>query len=267
MTHEIDRPMRPGRDIAPGHRVVQLLRRGEDVDVYDVWSEERDCRCVAKALRRDRAGDRGARRRLVAEGRLLAGLAHPHLVRAYEVLEGPEPVVVLETLSGETLGCMIGGHGPRIPTAELGALGVQLCSALSYLHRNGVLHLDLKPSNVICHADQAKVIDLGIARGPGRGRPGVGSPAYMAPEQVRGGQLSEATDVWGLGALLYKAASRVAPFGDDGVGRAPRRPEPVRTHRRLPSRVADTIDGCLDPVPGSRPTVSEVATVLGEVAR
>ncbi len=75
------------------------------------------------------------------------------------------------------------------------ALGVQLCPALAYLHRNRVPHLDLTPSNVICQADQAKLIDLRIARPPGRCRAGVGTPACKAPEQVRGGDLAEATDV------------------------------------------------------------------------
>jgi serine/threonine protein kinase len=258
--------VRPGRDLAPGYRVVQLLRRGEEVDVYDVWSAERECRCVAKVLRPDRLGDRAARRRLVGEGRLLASFAHPHLVRAYEVRIGRAPMVVLETLTGETLGHLVDRGERRLATVELGALGVQLCSALSYLHRNGVLHLDLKPSNVICQADQAKVIDLGIARPSGRGRPGVGTPAYMAPEQVRGGDLSTATDAWGLGALLYQSATRVAPFGEDGVGREPRRAAPVRTHRRLPGGVADIIDACLEPAPRDRPTVAQLATALREVA-
>lgn len=256
----------PGQDLAPGYRIIQLLRRGEEVDVFDVWSAERDCRCVAKALRPDRRDDRAARRRLLAEGRLLAGLAHPHLVRAYEVRERPVPVVVLETLTGETLGHMVDRGERRLAGAELGALGVQLCSALSYLHRNGVLHLDLKPSNVICEADQAKLIDLGIARPAGRCRAGVGTPAYMAPEQVRGGDLSEATDSWGLGALLYRSATRIAPFGEAGVGREPGRAAPVRTHRRLPARVAAAIDACLEPAPDDRPTIAQMAAVLREIA-
>jgi serine/threonine protein kinase len=89
----------------------------------------------------------------------------------------------------------------------------------------------------------------------------------MAPEQVRGGRLTEATDVWGLGALLYKAATRVAPFGEDGVGRESRRADPVRAHRRLPGGVAAEIDACLDPVPTARPTVKQLATALRSVAR
>jgi serine/threonine protein kinase len=257
----VDR-VRPGEEVTPGYRAIGLLRRGEDVDVYDTWSIERDCRCVVKVLRPDRHTDRGARRRLISEGRLLMGFTHPHLVRAYEVKEHPSPVVVLETLSGDTLGYLIGTHGPRLPVAELCAMGVQLCSAIGYLHRNRLLHLDLKPSNVICHLDQAKLIDLGIARPPGRGRAGVGTAAYMAPEQVRGAALGTPADVWGLGALLYETATRVLPFGDEGAGAAPARAESLRSHRRVPQRLGDAIDSCLDPKPSARPTVVTLARVL-----
>ena len=256
------RPVRSGERIAPGYRVFGLLRRGEDVDVYDVWSEERGCRCVIKALRPDRLTARSARRRLLAEGRLLQAMTHPHLVRAYEVHERPVPLLVMETLTGETLGYMIDGDGPRLPVVELGALGVQLCSALSYLHHHSVLHLDLKPSNVVCQADQAKLIDLGIARAPGRSKPGIGTAAYMAPEQVRGGTLSEATDVWGLGAVLYEAATRIRPFGEHGWTVETPPAASVRHFRRLPRQIAQTIDACLEVRPPDRPTVTQVARVL-----
>jgi eukaryotic-like serine/threonine-protein kinase len=260
------KPLRSGEHVAPGYRVFGLLRRGEDVDVYDVWSEERDCRCVVKALRPDRMTSRSARRRLLTEGRLLQSLAHPHLVRAYDVQERPTPLVVLETLTGDTLGYLIDDDGPRLPLFELGVLGVQLCSALTYLHRNGVLHLDLKPSNVICQGEQAKLIDLGIAAPPGRGRRGVGTPAYMAPEQIRGGTLSDATDVWALGVLLYEAATRVQPFGDDGWTNDAAVPTPIRRLRRLPPRIGETIDACLSPQPAGRPTIAVVAKRLRSVA-
>ena len=98
---------------APGYRTIELLRRGRDLDVYDVWSEERACRCVIKALRPDRLDRDGARRRLLEEGRLLRDLTHPHIVRAYEVAEEPVPMVVMETLTGETVGHMI----PPLPVA------------------------------------------------------------------------------------------------------------------------------------------------------
>ena len=257
----IDR-IRPGEHIAPGYRVLGLLRQGEDVAVYDAWSEERDCRCVVKTLRPDRRNDRGSRARLLNEGDRLLALAHPHIVRAYEVRHRPTPLVALETLSGDTLGHMIEGPGPRLPTSDLCALTIQLASALTYLHRNGLLHLDVKPSNIICQLDQAKLIDLGIAQPPGPGRAGVGTALYMAPEQFTGGHLDAATDVWGLGAVLYEAASRVRPL-NGGASLASAPIAPLRTHRRLPLDLATAIDACLAPDPSDRPTLDE----LGDAAR
>jgi serine/threonine protein kinase len=129
--------------LAPGYRVVEHIARGRPLDVYDAWSETRRTRCVVKRLRPDCAGDAGARRRLLAEGRLLRRLSHPHLVRAYEVLERPEPTVVLEPLPGDTLDRLIHEGPRRLTAAGVAGLGRQLASALAYLHGEGVLHLDL----------------------------------------------------------------------------------------------------------------------------
>ena len=97
------RPLRPGRRLAPGYTVLEHLARGEALDVYDAWDAERHCRCVVKLPRPDRAEDPGTCASLRREGRLLTRLAHPHLVRAYALLPGPPPALVLETLGGETL--------------------------------------------------------------------------------------------------------------------------------------------------------------------
>jgi len=259
-------PLAVGADLAAGYRVVELLRRGEDLDVYDLWSEERACRCVGKTLRPDRLDDASARRRLLREGRLLARLAHPHLVRAYETLPGPPPVVVLETLPGETLARLIDRHERRLPLAQVVHLGLHLCSAVHYLHRQGVLHLDLKPSNIVASNGIAKVLDLSLARPPGRTRGGYGTPGYMAPEQARGGLLGPATDVWGIGGVLYEAVTAEPPCETDetsaGGDQLDRPPDPVRRHRRLPAAFADLVDRCLAPDPDRRPAVPELSSGL-----
>ena len=200
-----------GALLAAGCTVNSHLHRGQDLDVYEVWSEERDCICVAKVLRPDRVCRPTARVRLRREGRLLTRLSHPHIVRAYAMIERPAPMVILEVLGGATLESIIQRQG-RLPLAAIGHLGQHLCSAVGYLHRNRVLHLDLKPSNIVCECGRAKIIDLSIARRPGRGKPGVGSPPYMAPEQIRGAFLDEPTDVWGIGMVLHEAASGRRPF-------------------------------------------------------
>ena len=259
-------PLGAGECLAPGYRVVAHLRRGEDLDAYDLWSEERACRCVGKALRPDRLDKASARRRLLREGRLLLRLTHPHIVRAYETLPQPTPVVILETLAGETLSHLIERLRRRLPTADLAHLGLHLCSATQYLHRHGVLHLDLKPSNIIANHGIAKVLDLSIARPPGRTRGGIGTAGYMAPEQARGGVLGPPTDVWGIGAVLYVAATGKEPCETEETTTGERQlecmPDPIRRYRRVPADFGALVDRCLDAEPARRPTVIELMEAL-----
>jgi eukaryotic-like serine/threonine-protein kinase len=265
---------------APGYRTIELLRRGRDLDVYDVWSEERACRCVIKSVRPDRLDRDGARRRLLDEGRLLQGLTHPHIVRAYEVAEEPVPMVVMETLSGETVGHMIDREAALSGT-ELAQLGLHLCSAIRYLHGHGILHLDLKPSNVIAECGRAKLIDLSVARPPGPAHAGIGTHYYLSPEQARGGVLGPAADVWGIGVVLFEAATGEPAFDDPDApddddedldydesgsepldeGDYPQLTVPARRIdelRPLPRELADLVAACLDPSPELRPSVDEL---------
>jgi serine/threonine protein kinase len=205
-------PLPPGTRPAPGYEILGHLARTGWLDVYDAWSEERACRCVLKVVRPDRRGHKETAERLLREGRWLREFSHPHLVRAYETVETPEPLVVLETLGGETLSHLIQRLERRPAAADVALLGVQLCSAVHYLHGRGLLHLDLKPSNVVVECGRAKVLDLSTARPPGPAPPGVGTFCYLAPEQARGGRLTAAADVWGIGVTLYEVACGDVPF-------------------------------------------------------
>jgi serine/threonine protein kinase len=254
--------------IAPGYRSLGLLRRGDGVDVYDAWSEERACRCVAKVLSRRKAGDARARRALLREGRLLLSLSHPHLVRAYTVVTEPRVALILETLPGETLSHLLQRRG-RLAPRDVAILGAQLCSALHYLHGRGVLHLDVKPSNVVCRGGIASLIDLSIARPPGRGRPGVGTPDYLAPEQAAGGMLGPASDVFSLGVLLLEAATGTRPFHSDAEGgrfEQLLRKAKVTARCGMPAALRDLIERCLDPEPAHRPRVDAVRRAMEAVA-
>jgi serine/threonine protein kinase len=264
-------PLSPGTDIAPGYRVVGLLRRGRDLDVYDLWSESRACRCVGKTIRPDRVTEGDARARLIREGKLLLRLTHPHIVRAYEVHRLPIPLVILETLPGETLSHLLDRRLRRLGAREVAHLGLHLCSAIGYLHRNTILHCDLKPSNIIATHGMAKVLDLSVARSPGVNRGGIGTTGYMAPEQTLGGEFGPFTDVWGIGATLYEVATGAPACevgGETSTAQAraiPCRAKRVRRSRRLPGSLASAIDRCLSFDPADRPTVDELAAQLGMI--
>lgn len=267
----------PGTEIAPGYDVVAHVSRGSALDVYEVFSHAMLCSAVAKTVRPDRVGVTRVRDRLLLEGRLLGSLAHPHLPRAFATYEHPVPVVVLETIVGLDLDAIIAGRSRRLPAADLAHLGRHLCSALHYLHGAGYLHLDVRPANVVADAGIATLIDLSIARPPGEVGRGFGTREYLAPEQARGGEVTAATDVWGLGATLYAAATGTAPFAAVGAAdtRAWRAGDYLQLTRpaaslatrgrRLPAGLAAVISGCLSPDPADRPSVLEVHRRLGEV--
>ena len=259
-----DPPLAAGTPLAPGYVVEGHLSRNQVLDVYEVWSAERDCLCVAKILRPDCRTHARRRARLEREGRLLLELAHPHLVRAYEVLREPELAVVLETLTGERLDGLIAHGERRLPAVEVAELGVQLCSVVGYLHRQGWLHLDLKPTNVIVDAGIVKLFDLSLVRPPGPGKVRYGTPGYLSPEQVAGEEFSEATDAFGLACVLFAAATRRSPGAGRRDGDSP--PPPVRTVRRLPRALAEAIDAGLAEDPAARPTVRDLGAACAAVA-
>jgi len=258
------RPLGPGAEVG-GAEVIAHLARSNVLDVYDAWDRERGCRVAVKTLRPDRRRDPRARAALLREGRLLARLDHPHLVRAYAVRGGERPAVVLASLRGATLGALL--EGGRLGAAEACHLGLQLGSALRYLHGRGLVHLDVMPTNVIAHAGAATLIDLSIARRPGRVKPGTGTWCSLAPEQARGEHAGPPADVWGLAALLHEALTGAAPFaGEDGDGAFPcldRPAPPVRALRpRAPRSLATAIDAGLASDPAARPPLHALLDVL-----
>jgi eukaryotic-like serine/threonine-protein kinase len=277
--------LRSGASLAPGFRVIEHLSRTRRLDTFEVWSEERACSCVAKTLRPDRLADDRARAALEQEGRLLIGLTHPHIVRGYELITDPEPIVVMETLDGETLAHLVDRHPDGLPPGEVAWLGIHLASALRYLHRRGLLHLDVKASNVVADAGRAKLIDLSLARAPGRYRAGIGTWCNLSPEQARGGELGPAADVWGLGTVLYETATGEAAFDDDdswtdddsgpsGTWHTddqreagyPQLDGPAPACTGVPAPLAAAIDACLAHDAAERPALREVAAALVPLA-
>jgi eukaryotic-like serine/threonine-protein kinase len=258
----------PGEMVLPGYRVVSLLSHGRRVDTYDVYSLERDCRCVVKILRADRREDQRVRDAVLLEGMLLRDLTHPHLVRGYEVHVEPAPAMVLETLGGATLAAVI-DDGP-VAVGDAARLGLHLVSALSYLHRQGWLHLDVKPSNIVVESGLATLIDLSLVGRPGKGRPGAGTRGYLAPEQAVGEKLSAATDVWGLGVTLVEALTGQMPHGDEATWDSRRRipfvhraaPRPLERLAGIPAAYDELLRSCLARDPADRPSLDEVRSCL-----
>ncbi len=255
--------VRPGAELVPGYEVVAHLRRGHRLDVYETWCIERQARCIVKLVRPDRISEPHTEVYLRREGELLRDLAHPHLVRVYELVEEPQLAIVMETLTGLSLSDVVDEHGRLVPL-EVALLGLQLASALRYLHRRACIHGDVSPGNVVLQDGTAKLIDLSLAGPPGPITSGTGTSGYRSPEQVNGGQQDETTDVWGLGAVLFEAlngfTSDEPPTGLASVLHRARYWQPTGAVRH---RVAEVIKGCMRDDAAERLTLDEVSRDLG----
>lgn len=255
----------PGAELLPGYRVVSLLSRGHRLDVYDAWSATRASRCVVKVVLPDRRHEENVGVDLLREGELLKQLDHPHWARVYEVVEDPLPAVVLETLSGITLAAML-DEERRLRPADAVLLGIQVCSALRYLHHRGWLHLDLTPTNIVVEAGRARVLDLSLAGRPGRVEKGTGTNGYRAPETRATGDVSEATDVWALGTVLFECLTgdeQLDPVEPESLARWPRRRWP---RRPVPDQLRALVDAMRMPHPDRRPDLDSVLATLEAIA-
>jgi eukaryotic-like serine/threonine-protein kinase len=253
-------------EIVPGRRPVRLLGGGLRYEAYLAWDDHLRALVVVKLVRPDQVADPTALRGLATEAALLRRLAHPMLVRSFgAVLEGERPHLVLELIDGPRLSTLIRRFG--LGLEQLLPLALNLCAALHYLAREEVVHLDVKPRNVVMGATP-RLIDLSVARSfdqlVGLRRP-VGTDAYMAPEQCdpdRFGEIGPPADMWGLGATLYEALARTRPFASDH-GRFPQlhdAPRPLAD--RVPPALSAPVMACLEPRPADRPTAGELADEL-----
>ncbi|MEY2434952.1 MAG: hypothetical protein QOC92_4677 [Acidimicrobiaceae bacterium] len=176
-----------------------------------------------KELPRAFASDPMVRARFVAEARLLASLDHPHIVPVYDYVEHEGLcLLVMEKLPGGTVWQEVSTHG--LVAERACAVILATCGGLHFAHQRGILHRDIKPENLMYSAAGiVKVTDFGIAKVIGGGQSVatvagdvLGTPAYMAPEQAQGQELSAETDVYAVGTMLYELLSGRLPYQDDG---------------------------------------------------
>ena len=256
-----------GDAIAPGRTVLRPLGGGSRYEVFLVWDDHRLAVLVAKVLRPELVGDPVALRELAREGEALARLAHPVLVRGFDVVtDGPMPHLLMEHLEGPTLRDLMTRDG-TLPLEQVLPLGLHVASALHYLAAERMVHLDIKPDNVVMGAPP-RLIDLSVARtveAALRVRRPVGTDGYMAPEQCDGafGPVGPAADVFGLAATLHHAVSGTRPFPRDGAQRFPqleRGPAPLP--RSVPRALAELLRAGLSRRAAVRPTAAEFAAGL-----
>ena len=210
-------PTRIGR-----YRIERKIGEGGMGVVYAARDERLDRTVALKAIRGD--NDDTARKRLWREARTAAGISHPNICQLYEVEESEDGLfLAMELLAGEPLGARL-ARGP-LTAADTATISLQTLDALDALHTRGLIHRDLKPSNLFLTPHGVKLLDFGLAR-PMAGGLGsdtatvltqagsiVGTPNYMAPEQVRGEALDGRADLFAMAALLFEMLSGRVAFG------------------------------------------------------
>lgn len=199
--------------------LVRELGRGGMGVVYLAWQE--DLRRVVAVKILPVVDDSELNQRFLREARLSSKLRHPHIVGVHEMGEiDGRAYFTMDCIEGGTLQSALKGHR-RPPLRNVVAILRTIAQALDYAHRQGVVHRDVKPANILLDAQGRPFLsDFGLAREvsakPGLTRTGamMGTPNYMSPEQVRGArrEIGPASDLWALGAVLYEALTGEAPF-------------------------------------------------------
>jgi serine/threonine protein kinase len=208
------------------YRIVRKLGEGGMGVVYAAHDERLDRPVAIKRLRPD-TGDGQERERLWREARTAASVSHPNICQLYEIdSEGEELFLTMELLDGEALNSRL-TRGP-LPPSDAGQIALSVLSALGALHQKGIVHRDLKPSNIFLAQHGVKLLDFGLARpfagtldvtGRDLTMPGVvmGTPKYMAPEQIEGGVVDARSDLFVVGSVLYEMVAGRTAFNGNSV--------------------------------------------------
>ena len=261
-------------------RLARVLGEGGMGRVYLAVQPAIRSRVAIKVLSEACARDRALVDRFFAEARAVNLVRHEHIVGVLDLawLDDGRPYIVMEYIDGTTLGAVI-KRGPP-PLASIAALTTEVLSALAAAHAIGIVHRDLKPDNVMVTAGgHAKVLDFGIAKLAPQLHRGdsprtatgalLGTPDYMAPEQIAGGAIDGRSDLYALGALLYEATTGQRPFAGRNVFELLRAqveelpPPPDAVRRDLPPALAAVIMRALAKRPDDRfPTAAAMAQAL-----
>ncbi len=264
------------------YRVIGRIGTGGQAEVYRVAHPTLDKELVIKLSRASAALDRQATDRLVAEGKVLAELDHPNMARVYDLdFHAGRPFLVMEYVRGRQL--RDAARHDRLPPSDAATILAQVADSLAAAHHQGVLHLDVKPENILLDAEgRPRLIDFGLARignawiDPAKAAEGIsGTVQYMSPEQAQGrvDAIDPRTDIFALGAVLYFLLSGRAPFASDdlltslGLARSCQFDRTALQRPDIPPALASICLKAMSPKPEDRyRTAAEMATHLRRCA-
>jgi serine/threonine protein kinase len=273
-----------GQTLAGRFLVEAFVGRGGMAEVYKVWDQRRATYLAMKVLREDLAEDKIFLRRFRREAQTLSRLQHPHIVRYYGLeQEGLLAFILMDFITGSSLRREIFETTQPLSSKRTIEIMRPVCAALHYAHSLGYVHCDVKPGNILIeHTGRILVSDFGIARLSKSATStmiGIGTPAYMAPEQIRGKDPTVQTDIYSLGIVLFEMLTGgERPFtGEQAkitgithekirweqINLAP--PNPRRFNPRLNHNTEKVILKCLEKKPENR--FGEVLEFLGALEK
>jgi serine/threonine protein kinase len=207
------------------YRITGQLGKGGMGVVFRAWDEVIGRTVAVKVIRMDQLGDPIQRQRLLREAKSAGMLSHSGIVTVFHVLEQDDlTIIVMQFVNGPSLEALL-RVGPAPDRSTLLRIITESAAALDYAHKKGVIHRDIKPANILIDDDGAvKICDFGVAKSASGGSTltetgvSVGTPHYMAPEQIEARQVDGRTDQYALAVITYQLLAGRQPFQADSIG-------------------------------------------------
>ncbi|HTL35345.1 MAG TPA: protein kinase [Kofleriaceae bacterium] len=271
-----------GRLLDQRYEIRSPLGKGGMGTVYRGWQLSVDREVAIKVIHPKLSNDRSAVKRFLREARLASRLSQPNIVNVYDFGQSDGVLyLVMELLRGHTLANEL-TKGRRLNSKRAVTIALQLCDALEAAHAQGIVHRDLKPSNIVIlddppGRDLIKVLDFGLAKSLKQDSGSIvtntdallGTPLYMAPEQIDGRESDERADLYSFGCILYEMLSGRPPFVDNAVSAVLAR-HMSDTHAELPGHIPSRLRALIDKLLAKKPeeriqTAGEVRKILDDV--
>ena len=212
-----------GKILGGRYKIEEIIGNGGMAEVYKAYCTKLNRYVAIKVLKKEFSCDAEFVERFNLESQAAAGISHSNIVSVYDVgCDDGIHYIVMELVEGITLKDYINTHG-MLPWRQALDFSIQICDAMAHAHREGIVHRDIKPQNIMVTSDNMlKVMDFGIARTANKditteNNTAIGTVHYISPEQARGGYVDERSDIYSMGIVMYEMLTGKVPFDDENA--------------------------------------------------